>query len=140
MDLHSAFLALGGGVLIGLAAIILLLFNGRIAGISNIVVGLWPVTNQEAGWRIAFVLGLLAGGVTLSIAQPQVFGELPRHSLTLWALSGFLVGYGARLANGCTSGHGVCGLSRRSLRSLTATATFMVTGMITVYLVHHVLQ
>ena len=129
--------ALSGGLLIGLSAAVLLLFNGRIAGISGIVGGL--LQRYKAGdfaWRMAFVLGLV-----LAPALYRVFGELPESqidasSATL-VLAGLLVGFGSRLGSGCTGGHGVCGLSRRSPRSMVATATFMATGFITVYLVRH---
>ena len=129
--------ALSGGLLIGLSATVLLLFNGRIAGISGIVGGL--LQRYKAGdfaWRVAFVLGLV-----LAPALYRVFGELPESridagSATL-VLAGLLVGFGSRLGSGCTSGHGVCGLSRRSPRSMVATATFMATGFITVYLIRH---
>ena len=124
-----------GGALIGAAASGLLLVNGRIAGISNIVAGLMP-WRDEVGWRWAFVSGLLSGGVALSILDPGVFTASPR-SLPVMAVGGFLVGFGARLGNGCTSGHGICGLSRFSKRSLVATLTFMATAGATVFVVHH---
>jgi len=129
--------ALSGGLLIGLSAAVLLLFNGRIAGISGIVGGL--LQRYRAGdfaWRVAFVLGLV-----LAPALYRVFGELPESQIdassTTLILAGLLVGFGSRLGSGCTSGHGVCGLSRRSPRSMVATATFMATGFITVYLIRH---
>jgi len=138
MSLQSVLTALGGGILIGLSATIFLLLNGRIAGISNIVAGLWRPERGDIWWRLCFILGLMAGGSTLAIFHPDAFGEIPSHSFGVLSLAGFLVGYGARTANGCTSGHGVCGLSRRSLRSLMATGTFILTGIATVYLVNHV--
>lgn len=129
--------ALSGGLLIGLSATVLLLFNGRIAGISGIVGGL--LQRYKAGdlaWRVAFVFGLL-----LAPALYRVFGELPESRIDAGSatliLAGLLVGFGSRLGSGCTSGHGVCGLSRRSPRSMVATATFMATGFITVYLIRH---
>ena len=129
--------ALSGGLLIGLSAAVLLLFNGRIAGISGIVGGL--LQRHKAGdfaWRLVFVLGLFLAPVLY-----RTFAELPQSqidasSATL-VLAGLLVGLGSRLGSGCTSGHGVCGLSRMSPRSMVATATFMATGFITVYLVRH---
>lgn len=137
--MNTAFwlMPLTGGLLIGMAAALLLWLNGRIAGISNIVGGLWPVRAAEVSWRWLFVLGLLSGGATLALAMPQAFGQSP-SSLGKLALAGLLVGVGACLGNGCTSGHGVCGLSRRSLRSLVATLVFMSTAMATVYLGKHV--
>ena len=129
--------ALSGGLLIGLSAAILLLLNGRIAGVSGIVGGL--LQRYRAGdfaWRVAFVLGLV-----FAPALYQLFGELPESRIDAgWAMlvvAGVLVGFGSRLGSGCTSGHGVCGLSRLSPRSLVATATFMGTGFIAVYLVRH---
>lgn len=127
--------ALVGGILIGSAASGLLLLNGRIAGISGIVAGLLPPRNGDAAWRLAFVAGLLAGGGVLSMIHPAAFpGGHPR-ALPVLAAAGLLVGFGTRIANGCTSGHGVCGLSRRSPRSLVATLTFMTIGAATVYVV-----
>ena len=129
--------ALSGGLLIGLSAAVLLLFNGRIAGISGIVGGL--LQRYKAGdfaWRMAFVLGLV-----LAPSLYRVFGELPESQIDAGSatlvVAGLLVGFGSRLGSGCTSGHGVCGLSRRSPRSMVATATFMATGFITVYLIRH---
>jgi len=138
MNATEAFVPLVGGLLIGAAASGLLLFNGRIAGISGIVAGILPPRGAEARWRLAFFLGLLVGGTLLRFTDPAVFGE-PTRSLPALAVAGVLVGMGARIGNGCTSGHGVCGLARRSPRSLAATATFMATGAITVYLVDHLL-
>lgn len=136
MNTASWLLPLAGGLLIGLAATFLLLLNGRIAGISNIVGGLWSAQRGEISWRWLFVAGLLAGGATLWLVHPAAFGPSP-SSPTKLALAGLLVGMGACLGNGCTSGHGVCGLSRRSLRSLAATLAFMGTAMATVYLGKH---
>lgn len=131
-------LPLAGGLLVGTAAALLLWLNGRIAGISNIFGGLWQAPKGDAAWRWAFLLGLLAGGLCLLPFATTAFGP-PQTSLGGMALAGLLVGFGTRLGNGCTSGHGVCGLSRRSLRSLAATLTFMLVAMLTVYLKRHVL-
>jgi len=135
--MHPFALALCGGAIIGLAATFLLLFNGRVAGVSGIAGGL--VGGAEGRpWRLAFVLGMVAGGLLLKLLAPGVFGSegLVRSPLLLVG-AGLLVGYGTRMANGCTSGHGVCGLSRGSVRSLAATLTFMATGAGTVFLVRH---
>lgn len=130
--------ALGGGLLIGLAAAALVLCNGRIAGISGIVGGLLRPTRAEAGWRIAFVLGLLAAPLLW-----RLFGALPEirvHAgVGMLAVAGLLVGLGTRYGAGCTSGHGVCGLSRLSPRSLVATAAFMAAGFATVFVARHLL-
>ncbi|MBV8138019.1 MAG: YeeE/YedE family protein [Deltaproteobacteria bacterium] len=128
-----------GGVLIGIAASGLLFVNGRIAGISNIFGSLIPPSGGDAGWRLAFVAGLLSGGLVLVFGYPEAFGQRPPASLSVLAAAGLLVGFGASVGNGCTSGHGVCGLARRSPRSLLAVATFMTTGAATVYVVNHLL-
>ncbi|XXX80180.1 YeeE/YedE thiosulfate transporter family protein [Sorangium sp. So ce134] len=129
-----------GGALIGLSASLLLLFNGKVAGISGIFGGLLFRERGDAAWRAAFVAGLLLGGLALAAAHPGAFPPAGGgRSLGLVVAAGLLVGLGARLGDGCTSGHGVCGLSRLSARSLVATMTFMATAAITVYLTHHVL-
>ena len=131
--------ALAGGLLIGLAAALLLSFNGRIAGISGIMGGLLARPRaEEFGWRAAFVLGLL-----LAPALYRLFADLPESRIDAgWATlvaAGLMVGYGSRLGSGCTSGHGVCGLSRLSPRSLVATLTFMAAGFVTVFVARHML-
>jgi len=125
--------ALGGGALIGLAASIVLVGHGRIAGISG-TVGRAFDPDGGRGFRLAFLAGLVAAGLVAAIAWPQALGHAVRGLPTL-ALAGLLVGIGTTLGNGCTSGHGVCGISRGSPRSLVAVGTFMVTGAITVALV-----
>jgi uncharacterized membrane protein YedE/YeeE len=130
--------AILGGALIGGSASLLLLLNGRVAGISGIVAGLTRPEPGEASWRAAFVGGLLVGGVLLTFLYPAAFGA-PVVSLPLTVLAGLLVGVGTRLGNGCTSGHGVCGLSRGSKRSLAATMTFMASGMLATFVVQHML-
>jgi uncharacterized membrane protein YedE/YeeE len=140
MPSSSIALALVGGALIGGAASGLLLFNGRIAGISGIFGGLLVPEREETAWRVAFVLGLLAGGGVLLVADPAAFPAHQPRALAVLAAGGLLVGVGTKISNGCTSGHGVCGLSRRSPRSLAATLTFMTTGALTVYVVNHIVQ
>lgn len=129
-----------GGLLIGLSAALLLMTNGKIAGISGIAGGL--LTKPPRGdvlWRLVFVVGLFAGGAAMAAFQPGLFAmELDRSTAAL-AAAGLLVGFGTRLGNGCTSGHGVCGLSRLSRRSLVSVGTFMVAGAITVFVVNHLL-
>ena len=119
-----------GGVLIGLAATLMLFFNGRVMGVSGIINGLLSYSKGDMGWRIAFVLGVLAGGLVLNIANPELFANTTERSMGLIALAGFLVGFGTIMGSGCTSGHGVCGISRFSPRSLIATVTFIVSGII----------
>ncbi|ODT63554.1 MAG: YeeE/YedE [Nitrosomonadales bacterium SCN 54-20] len=131
--------ALIGGAIIGLAAALLILFNGRIAGISGIVGGMLTADRGDVGWRIAFVSGLVAAPLVW-----QFFRELPLiridASYAVLAAAGLIVGIGTRYGSGCTSGHGVCGISRGSPRSVAATLIFMGVGMLTVYLIRHVFQ
>ncbi|NNG23491.1 YeeE/YedE family protein [Telluria aromaticivorans] len=128
--------SLAGGLLIGAAAAAFILFNGRIAGISGILGGLLRPVRGDTGWRVAFLLGLagapLAYGLVAALPAANVAADVP----TLVA-AGLLVGLGTRYGAGCTSGHGVCGLSRQSPRSLAATAAFMLAGFATVFVVRH---
>lgn len=130
--------ALAGGLLIGFAAAMLLLLNGRIAGISGIAGGLLKPVRGDVAWRAAFIAGLVGAPLVYAL-----FAALPAMqvdaSYGALVAAGLLVGVGTRYGSGCTSGHGVCGLSRLSLRSLVATATFMGAGFATVFLVRHVL-
>lgn len=129
--------SLAGGLLIGLATVLLLLFNGRIAGISGIVGGLLSPKRGEIAWCAAFVVGLIASPIAFSVVRPLPSVQI-EASYFILAIAGLLVGVGTRFGSGCTSGHGVCGLSRRSPRSLVATTTFMLAGFFTVYIVRHV--
>lgn len=123
-----------GGALIGLSAVMLMLFNGRIAGISGVFSGAVFADPGDRGWRVSFLAGLVAAPVLYSLAS----GDTPAFDMqagwTLILLGGLLVGFGTRLGSGCTSGHGVCGLSRLSPRSFLAVGAFMAAGMITVAL------
>ena len=130
--------ALGGGLLIGLAAAMFVLFNGRIAGISGIIGGLLRPAPGERGWRIAFLLGLVAAPLVYALAAPLPAMRIDAGTGTLIA-AGLLVGIGTRYGAGCTSGHGVCGLARGSARSLAATLAFMGAGFATVFIVRHLL-
>jgi uncharacterized membrane protein YedE/YeeE len=123
--------ALSGGALIGLAASVLLVALGRVAGISGIVSGLLMPVRGDVAWRALFVAGLVIAGLCAGVLSPELVGTSPRSLVTI-AGAGLLVGIGTRLGNGCTSGHGVCGLSRLSARSLVATSTFIATGVLTV--------
>ncbi|WP_414485755.1 YeeE/YedE family protein [Stenotrophomonas sp. EMP41] len=134
--------AVAGGALIGAAAVVLLATTGRVAGISGIAAGSVRATPGERGWRWAFLLGLLAaaGGVLYWQTGPgQAPRNLLRDALPAWQLvgAGLLVGFGTRLGNGCTSGHGVCGVARGSMRSLLATLVFMACAMLTTFLIRH---
>ena len=125
------FLALAGGAMIGAAASLLLLTHGRIAGISGVLGALLPPAPvRDRTWRVAFLAGLLTAGVVGARLEPAAIGASAR-SLPFVIVAGLFVGFGTRLGSGCTSGHGVCGLSRLSVRSAIAVATFMTTGSIT---------
>ncbi len=126
--------ALLGGALIGLAVTLMLLFNGRVTGISGIIGGALRPQAKDFTWRISFVAGLLAGGVILRMTAPETL--IPQTATTSldYAIAGLLVGFGTLLGNGCTSGHGVCGISRLSVRSMMATLTFITFGVIGVVL------
>jgi uncharacterized protein len=134
----TPFDAASGGVLIGVAVAILLFFNGRIAGISGILGGLFNSKKHDTAWRLAFLAGLV-----FSASIWRLVADLPAiqldASLSTIFVAGILVGVGTSFASGCTSGHGVCGLSRISPRSLVATLIFMATGIVTVFIVRHVL-
>ena len=120
--------AIGGG-LIGVAASILLWTQGRIAGISGITGSLFRSEVADKGWRWAFFLGLMVGGGVLAVVSPEVFVVSEDRPIWMMGLAGLLVGVGTQMGNGCTSGHGVCGITRLSPRSLVATGVFMIAGM-----------
>jgi len=128
--------ALAGGVLIGLASVWLLAANGRIAGVSGILHGLFAQPPGDRAWRAAFIAGLVVAGIVWQLFVPST--RNPMHWGWL-ALAGLLVGFGTRVGGGCTSGHGVCGLGRFSLRSLVAVAVFMAAGMAATFVMRHVL-
>ena len=128
--------SLAGGLLIGLATALLLLLSGRIAGISGIVGGLLRPGKGDVAWRVAFVLGLFAAPLVFVLAMPLPRVTIDASTITL-IIAGLLVGVGTRYGSGCTSGHGVSGLSRGSRRSIVATASFMVAGFLTVFAVRH---
>jgi uncharacterized protein len=127
---NSYLAALVGGALIGFAAALLLIFNGRIAGISGILSSS-IFSPKEAGWRVYFLMGLIGGGITILITRPELLANSTNTSAPVLIVSGLLVGFGTRLGGGCTSGHGVCGTSRLSARSIISTITFLIVGMIT---------
>jgi len=126
----SWLFALIGGALIGAAGSLLFLTHGRIAGISGVLGSLLPPFAHDRGWRLAFMGGILAVGLVGGLVAPALVGASVR-SLPLVIVAGLLVGFGTRMGSGCTSGHGVCGLSRLSSRSLVAVTTFMTTGVVT---------
>src|SRR5690606_26316587 len=134
MDSFTFLAPAVGGALIGLSASILLLANGRVAGVSGIFAGLLTPKRGDVAWRLAFVAGLALGGLAVFLVAPSLFAFTADRTLPVVAIAGLLVGVGVRLGDGCTSGHGVCGLSRLSPRALAATVTFIATGALTVYL------
>jgi uncharacterized membrane protein YedE/YeeE len=131
--------ALGGGLLIGLASAVILFATGRVVGVSGILGGIVAPSRGDAGWRLTFVLGLLASGALMAHFSPERFSMQGTLSTPFIALAGVLVGFGTRMSGGCTSGHGVCGLSRFSGRSLIATLTFMFSAGVTVFVARHLL-
>jgi uncharacterized protein len=126
-----------GGALIGLAAASLMLLTGRVAGVSGIFGGLLALRQADQGWRIAFVAGLIAAPLLATLVGRPLPAPAMASNLVLVALGGLLVGFGSRMGNGCTSGHGVCGFARLSARSIAATVIFMTTAVITVAIVRH---
>jgi len=140
MTEFTPFSAILGGVLIGLAATLLMLVFGRVAGASGIAAGVVSAPRNDRAWRIVFLLGTLAGSTAVYWLTPIHFefrGDYPHH---MTIISGLLVGFGASLGSGCTSGHGVCGLARLSRRSIVATAIFFSFSVISLYLGRHIWQ
>ena len=135
MNTMAIVLSVTGGILIGLAVTFMLLFNGRVTGISGIISGTLALPRNDTFWRFSFIAGLLVGGIILRVCNPDAFINTTGRTLGTIAFAGFLVGYGTVMGGGCTSGHGVCGLSRLSVRSVLATGTFMVFGFLTATLV-----
>jgi uncharacterized membrane protein YedE/YeeE len=133
----SAYL---GGALIGISATLFLYFNGRITGISGIMHGVFSPPKNEITWRVLFLAGIMVGACLYNTINPGFF--IPRQGYPMYLLitGGFLVGFGTRLGSGCTSGHGICGIARLAPRSILATVTFMLTGMLTVYMIRHALE
>jgi len=133
----TPYASLFGGVLIGISAAMLVLLNGRVAGVSGIVGSLLRPTAGDVAWRVAFIVGLLSATLLATIVgRPPTITVAAGYPLLI--VAGLLVGFGTRLAGGCTSGHGVCGISRFSMRSVVATLVFMVAGFVAVYLLRHV--
>jgi len=123
---------IAGGILIGIAVTLMLLFNGRVTGISGILGGILDRTFTDKYWRIMFLTGLLTGGILLKFILPESFTFQTSALPVDYLIAGLLVGFGTLMGNGCTSGHGVCGLSRLSQRSLIATVTFILSGVVSV--------
>ena len=135
MQNFSPVESLVGGIVIGIAALVLLRFYRRIAGVSGIFGGLFPFDTGETLWRLVFLAGLMTGGVVLSFLHSDAVDFKLTYSNPALILAGLLVGVGSRMGNGCTSGHGICGLGRLAPRSMAAVLTFMVTGILTAVVV-----
>ena len=131
--------ALLGGGIIGLAAALMLILNGSVLGVSGIAAGVIAPRARDRLVRVLFLAGMLAGGAIAAMLLPQALPGAATDNRLLLAVAGLAVGFGTRLGSGCTSGHGVCGISRLSARSLVATMTFMVVAMLTVFVVRHVI-
>ena len=132
MSSFTPWSSLAGGAAIGLAATLLLAGNGRLAGISTIFGGLLHAPTGPNTWRWLFTAGLVAGGALMGLVQPELFATSAPRALWVVGVAGLLVGFGTRLGGGCTSGHGICGNAKLSVRSLVATVTFMITGAVAV--------
>lgn len=137
MDLSKVVYPLTGGGLIGLAVTAMLLFNGRVTGISGIIESSLSKPNSESLWRWFFLGGMILGGAVMQMARPDMFVNLSDRGPVLALFAGLLVGYGTVMGSGCTSGHGVCGISRFSIRSVVATMTFIFFGFLTVQVVRY---
>lgn len=138
-DSVSFIHVLGGGALIGLAAVILFAGMGRIAGICGITFSLLAAPIATQVWRLLFLAGLVIGTLLFHGLSGQAFPPSPDNSLPMLIIGGLLVGFGTAMGNGCTSGHGICGISRFSPRSIAATLTFMASAIVTMYMVRHAL-
>lgn len=121
-----------GGVIIGIAATLMLAYTGRVTGISGIIGSILNPSTSDKNWRLFFLTGLLLGGIVLNLLRPDFFTLISTADTSDYLIAGFLVGFGTLLGNGCTSGHGVCGISRFSFRSLVATGTFILAGALSV--------
>lgn len=140
MDIESSWInGLIGGILIGISATILLAFNGKIAGISGMINGALEFTTSQI-WCWYFLGGMLLGGFIYEYLLPLPNTPIYNLDFISMILGGFLVGFGTKMGNGCTSGHGVCGLGRLSVRSLTAVISFLASGMITVFIIRHIIS
>ena len=139
MENFTPVSGLVGGLLLGLAAALLLLLNGRISGISGIVGGLLAPKSSDAGWRVVFLVGLLLGAFGYMLATGGVIPVRLQASMPVLVVAGLLVGFGTRLGSGCTSGHGLCGIARLSKRSIVASVVFFGVAMVTVFLTRHVI-
>ncbi len=132
-------MSLFGGVCIGIAVSMMLFLNGRVTGISGIVNGVLTPQKGDTLWRVLFVVGLVSGGLVLSVVRPESFFDSTQMSWSRVIIAGLFVGFGTIMGSGCTSGHGICGISRMSVRSLVATAVFIGAGILSVLLFKNIL-
>ncbi|WP_133127858.1 YeeE/YedE family protein [Legionella nagasakiensis] len=139
LTFFTPFRGVIGGILIGLSTVLFLWFNGRIAGMSGLIHGLCPPKKPFELWRLTFLLGLIVGGLGFYLFPMIQFSPRSHYPISLLILGGFCVGFGTRIGQGCTSGHGVCGIARLSKRSIIATFTFIISAMITVFILRHLL-
>ena len=139
MENFTPYSALFGGLLIGFGATIMLLLNGRITGVSGILSGLLAPVKGDNLWRLCFLFGMVAGAGIFVKLFPESFIPRTNFPLELLIIAGFLVGLGTRLGNGCTSGHGVCGIARLSTRSIIATLVFIFSGGVSVFIIRHII-
>ncbi|HPF45592.1 MAG: YeeE/YedE family protein [Alphaproteobacteria bacterium] len=142
MTEFTPFASFIGGALIGLSAVLLMLFQGSIAGVSGILGRLLPPWAEARGldWRAAFIFGIIISPILVKLITGQNIEQVVSDSKIVMISAGLLVGYGTGLGSGCTSGHGVCGISRLSMRSILATLTFMISGFLTVYIIRHLIE
>ncbi len=138
MENFTPYSAFAGGILIGIGITLLLLFNGRIAGISGILIGALFPEKGDWMWRFLFLIGMVAGAAIHHYFVPDSFVPRSGYPVALLASGGLLVGFGTRMSGGCTSGHGICGIARNSPRSFVAAFVFIVCGAITVFVVRHI--
>ena len=132
-------MSLYGGMCIGFAVSMMLFLNGRVTGVSGIVNGILSPQKGDTFWRVAFVLGLVLGGAGVMALRPESFTDTSSTSLVMVIIAGLLVGFGTVMGSGCTSGHGVCGISRMSIRSIIATVAFIGAGMVSVWIVKNLI-
>ena len=137
VDTQAFMLAAAGGALIGLSAVLLMWLNGRVLGVSGLVGGILAFRSDDRLLRVMFLAGVVLAGLVGAALWPTTNPGAATSNVALLIVGGFVVGLGTRLGSGCTSGHGVCGLARLSLRSLVATCTFMAVAMVTVFVVRH---
>ncbi|KTD22364.1 transporter component [Legionella londiniensis] len=137
--MFTPYKGLIGGFLIGLSAVLLMWLNGRIAGVSGMVHGLCPPGKKTEYWRIAFILGLLVGGLSFQMFPAIQFSLRTHYPVMILLLGGFCVGFGTRMGHGCTAGHGICGIARLSARSIVATLTFFISAVITTIVFRHII-